>query len=39
MIYDGFEIHHSFVDDSGSVSGAMELKVALDHILQLPVAL
>jgi hypothetical protein len=33
--FDGLEIRHDFGDDSGSVSCAAELKVALEHILQL----
>jgi hypothetical protein len=39
MEFDGFEIRHDFGDDSGSVFGATELKVALDHIFQLPLQL
>jgi hypothetical protein len=37
--FDGFEIHHSFSDDSGSVFGVAELKVAFGHIIQLPLQL
>jgi hypothetical protein len=32
--FDGFEIRHAFGDDSGSVSGATELKVVLDNGFQ-----
>jgi hypothetical protein len=32
---DGFKVIHAFGDDSGSVSGATELEVVLDHIFQL----
>jgi hypothetical protein len=33
--FDSFEIRHAFGDDSGSVSCATELKVALNHVFQL----
>jgi hypothetical protein len=36
MRFGGFEICHAFGGDSGSVSGTTELKVAFDHIFQLP---
>jgi hypothetical protein len=39
MGFDGFEVRHAFGDDSGSVFGITELKVAFDHIFQLPLQL
>jgi hypothetical protein len=32
--FDGLEIRHASHDDSGSVSGATELKVFVDHNFQ-----
>jgi hypothetical protein len=38
-IFEGFEIRHALTDDSGSVFGTTELKVAFDHIFQVPLQL